>query len=199
MNMAFADTISFSGLITQSTSDGTGPAVNNLSLNGIADGDAFLVTLNFTGAITSAGTFPLAGATVSFTDAAALASETDFSSASFTVSPNGAFTDLSFLGCLNTGSGCLFGNMLTANFEIAAGMLNSQNVPATTIFGLSPAMDLLEDDGTTDIQGTVTSYSYVGASQTAVPEPSEALPLCLLIAGMACVRKFRVVKLSKGE
>jgi hypothetical protein len=35
-------------------------------------------------------------------------------------------------------------------------------------------MDLLEDDGSTDIQGSVTRYDY---GSSAVPEPSEILPL----------------------
>ena len=48
-NNALADTITFSGFITQSTPDGTGLAVNNPSLNAISDGDSFLVTLMFTG------------------------------------------------------------------------------------------------------------------------------------------------------
>ncbi|HTQ86459.1 MAG TPA: hypothetical protein VMI93_09625, partial [Candidatus Solibacter sp.] len=46
-----ADTITVGGSITQSTADGTGPAVNNPDLNNIADGDAFTVVLGFTGAI----------------------------------------------------------------------------------------------------------------------------------------------------
>jgi hypothetical protein len=35
---AYASEITVTGMITQSTSDGTGPAVNNPSLNNIADG-----------------------------------------------------------------------------------------------------------------------------------------------------------------
>jgi hypothetical protein len=43
-NVASAD---IGGTIIQSRQDGTGPAVSNLSLNNIIDGDAYTVTLNF--------------------------------------------------------------------------------------------------------------------------------------------------------
>src|SRR5207249_3705963 len=49
---ADAATITFSGIITQSTQDGTGPAVNNPSLNNIQDLQAYTVTLAFAGSIT---------------------------------------------------------------------------------------------------------------------------------------------------
>jgi hypothetical protein len=35
-----ADTLTIGGAINQSTQDGTGPAVNNPSLNNISDGDS---------------------------------------------------------------------------------------------------------------------------------------------------------------
>jgi hypothetical protein len=41
---ASAEEITFGGEITQSTQDGTGPAVNNPSLNGIKDGDFYTMT-----------------------------------------------------------------------------------------------------------------------------------------------------------
>ena len=40
-NNALADTITFSGFITQSTPDGTGLEVNNSSLNGFPTGISF--------------------------------------------------------------------------------------------------------------------------------------------------------------
>ena len=179
---AFADEMSFSGVITQSTADGTGPAVNNPSLNNIADGDAYTVTLDFPGSITGAGAFnPLTGATMSFVDLAASASENTFDTISLSVITDGSFFDISLLGCLTTGSACNVGNFLAANFQIPAASLNAQNVPVTAIVGLLP-MELLEDDGVTDIHGSVTTYSY-----TAVPEPAELLPLCAGLAAMARV------------
>jgi len=180
---AAADSIVFQGSISQSTADGTGPAVNNASLNNISDGDAFTVSIDFPGSIISSGTFPFSGATVIFTDTTAGVAETNFGVSSITVSADGALDDVSFSGCLLSGSGCLLGNVLSANFAIAAASLNSQNVAASTIFGLSPALDLLEDDGTTDIQGSVGLYSYRGVA-TSIPEPS-TLPT--IIAGMAAL------------
>jgi hypothetical protein len=52
---ASASTISFGGVITQSTQDATGPAVNNLSLNNIQDLHGYTVTLAFPGSITVPG------------------------------------------------------------------------------------------------------------------------------------------------
>src|SRR5215510_557101 len=149
-NVAFADIISFGGAITQSTPDGTGPAVNNPSLNNILDLQTYLVTLMFTGSITAPGTYNLTGGSLTFSVPSAPASEASFGSLSLTITANGGFDDFSFLGCLTTGSGCLVGNQLDANFRILATGLNSQNVTAT---GLDPPhpLDLLEDDGTTDI------------------------------------------------
>jgi len=180
---AAADSIVFQGSISQSTADGTGPAVNNASLNNISDGDTFTVSIDFPGSVTSSGTFPFSGATVIFTDTTAGVAETNFGVSSFTVSADGVLDDVSFSGCLLSGSGCLLGNVLSANFAIAAASLNSQNVAASTIFGLSPALDLLEDDGTTDIQASVGLYSYHGVA-TSIPEPS-TLPT--IIAGIAAL------------
>src|ERR1700730_874963 len=75
-NTADADQIRFGGVITQSTEDGTGPAVNNPALNNILSGDLYRVTLDFAGAITSAGTYPLSGVSMAFLDLSALISET---------------------------------------------------------------------------------------------------------------------------
>jgi hypothetical protein len=70
------------------------------------------------------------------------------------------------------------GNQLDGNFSIAAAGLNSQNVAATGM-GLAP-LDLLEDDGVTDIHGSVTSYS-----ETAVPEPSSLVIMAGVLAAFA--------------
>ena len=183
-NNALADTITFSGFITQSTPDGTGLAVNNPSLNAISDGDSFLATLTFTGSITAPGTYGLPGATLKFFDSSASVSETSFSSESFSVVPDGAADDLSLLGCLSTGGGCLVGNALSANFQISSSELNSANVTAQMIPNLFPPLDLLEDDGVTDIQGSIDSYSYSGSGTSAVPEPSA---IGLLILGLIAI------------
>jgi len=184
-NAALADTIVFGGAITQSTADGTGPASNNPSLNGILDGDVYTLTLDLTGLIDSAGTYTnFTGAT--FTDLSSPATETSFGPISLTISADGSYDDFSLLACLSTGSDCFAGNQLTANFQILATDLNNLNAPAQAMALLTP-LDLLEDDGVTDIHGTVTSYSYAPAN--AVPEPS-SLPLAgaLLFAALAAKR-----------
>ncbi|HLG95159.1 MAG TPA: hypothetical protein VKX49_02475 [Bryobacteraceae bacterium] len=177
-HVASADLIDFSGVITQSTSDGTGPAVNNTELNHINDGDTFTVTLNILGSVSSTGTFTNFTSAL-FSDPAATptpANESSFGSISLTILPDadGTDFDLSLLACLTTGTSCAVGNELDANFKIPIPKLQSQNVAAQTIPGLVPSMDLLEDDGVTVIQGTVTGYTYTGAGPgtSAVPEPS---------------------------
>lgn len=183
----FADTLSISGVITQSTQDGTGPAVNNLALNNISDGDPFTITVQFTGSFTSPGTYALPAATVLFSDPSTPAIESAFGSflcagqntlACVTVTADGSAFDFSMFACLTTGSGCLTGNELALNFQI--GSLNGSNISAQTISGFLP-LDLLEDDGVTDIQGSITTYSSAGGTGTnPVPEPSAWLLLASL-------------------
>jgi hypothetical protein len=168
---ASAAVITFSGAIVQSTADGTGPAVNNPSLNNITDGNSYTVTLNIPGTIGGPGTYhPIS---VLFSVPAASASENSFSTNTLVITANGAFDDFSLLACLTTGGGCFVGNQLDANFRIPATSLTLSSVPA---IGLDPPhpLDLLEDDGTTDIHGTITLYSCDGCAVTvtAAPEPS---------------------------
>ena len=187
-NGAVAGTISFGGSITQSTQDGTGPALNNPSLNNIQSLQAYTVTLIFAGSITAPGTYNLTGSSLTFSDPTAPATETSFGSMSLTIAAIAGFDQFSLLACLTSGSGCAAGNQLDANFEIPAAMLNSQNVGA---IGLDPPhpLDLLEDDGTTDIQGTIATYSNSGPVGAA-PEPSSAVLLgCVLTALVAANRK----------
>ena len=183
--LARADVISVSGQITQSSQDGTGPAVNNTSLNNIADNDVWNLSLAFDGTLTEPGAYnALPNPILTFSDLAAGATEADFSPLSLTITDDGTFDQFSLFGCLNTGSGCFVGNMLSASFQIADSDLNAFSAAATGLDQPHP-LDLLEDDGTTDIQGSITSYSY-GAPQ-GVPEPSTlllfGLGLALLGAG----------------
>src|SRR5207237_587915 len=106
--VARAAVITFSGVITQSTSDGTGPAVNNPSLNNIQDLQAYSVMMNFASPITAPGTYTPTG--LSFTVPAAAASEVDFGFVSLTITPNAGFDEFSLLGCLTTGADCASGN-----------------------------------------------------------------------------------------
>src|SRR5262249_46483815 len=111
-SVAAADVVSFGGTITQ-PQDPSNPAANNPTLNGINSGDAYTVTLAFSGSITAPGTY--GGGTLTFTDAAAGAIESSFGAISLTITANGAFDDFSLLGCLTTGSGCPVGNQLDAS------------------------------------------------------------------------------------
>jgi hypothetical protein len=90
-NSAAADVIVFGGTITQSTQDGTGPAQNNLTLNNIQDLQAYTATLNFTGSITSPGTYNLTGSSFTFAVPSAPATETAFGNISLTIAASGGF------------------------------------------------------------------------------------------------------------
>jgi len=162
-----ATTITIQGTINQSTADSGTPAVNNPSLNNIADGDAYTVTLTFSGPVTAPGTFALTS--VLFSDPTAPASESAFISGSMTITQSAGNDQFSVLGCLIDASSCLLGNELDLNFMIPDPQLLQTGVSAQPIPALLP-LDLLEDDGNTDIHGTVSSYSY--AADSAVPEPS---------------------------
>jgi hypothetical protein len=192
-SVAAADVVSFGGTITQ-PQDPTNPATNNPTLNNIQLNDAYTVTLTFAGSITAPGTY--GGGTLTFTDAAAGATESSFGSISLTITANGTFDDFSLLGCLTTGNGCLVGNQLDASFRIPATSLNLQNVAAVGLDQPHP-LDLLEDDGSTDIHGSIVTYSYVPT----VPEPSSALLVCVglaVVAARACRRLTHEVP-QRGE
>jgi len=59
-----ADTLTISGIIHQSTGDGTGPAVSNPDLNNILDGNAYTLDLSFSGSVFSPGTYDLNGSSL---------------------------------------------------------------------------------------------------------------------------------------
>jgi hypothetical protein len=178
-----AGTVTLTGLINQSMSDGTGPAVNNPGLNSVNDGDAYLVTLSFTGEITTAGLFSLTAA--SFLDTTATIPESSFGAPwSISVANDGGNFDVSVKACLTTGTDCDQGNFLAALFSIPTASLNAQNVTTTAIPAQLP-FELIEDDGVTDIHGSVLTYSYSGN----VPEPATAIPLAAALAAIAAFRK----------
>ncbi len=120
------------------------------------DGAAYTVNLSFAGLINSPGTYDLTGSGALLNFPAAGATENNFDFISLTVAQSGSFNQVSILACLTTGSGCNQGNELDLNFMIPAASLNVMNVAAQNISGLLP-LDLLEDDGVTDIQGSVTA------------------------------------------
>ena len=184
-SQALGDTITISGSITQSTADGTGPAVNNPSLNNVLDGQGFTITLGLPGPVNSPGMYSLTGSSLTLSDAPAIAKESAFGMISLTVTGSGSTDQFSLLGCLTTGSGCSFGDSLSANFSIPAAQLNVINVAATGMDQPHP-MDLLEDDGTTDIQGSITKYSYAAAAAT--PEPGTWMLAGLGLIGLTVAR-----------
>ena len=180
----YADSMSFTGTITQSIEDGTGPAVNNPALNQAHDGESVVVTWAFPGSITSPGTYSLPGSSLLFDLPAAGVVESDFVSESLTITQAGGLDFFSLLGCLSTGSACNQGNELTLNFAIASTLINSAKAPAQAIGGIVP-LDLLEDDGATDIQASLQTYSY---QISAVPEPSAFYILAAAIAIVVSAR-----------
>jgi len=192
---AFGSTLTFSGSITQSVPDGTGPAQNNTSLNNIADTEAYSVALLFAGDITTTGTYTLLSGL--FQVPSAPAAESDFASLQLTITANGANDEFSLLGCLNSGSGCALGNELTANFSIPAALIGGSSVAATGLDQPHP-LDLLEDDGGTDIHGTITQYSYQGTSAT--PEPASATLFAAAAAVLAvCRMRFGASRRSQPQ
>jgi PEP-CTERM motif len=180
---SYAGSLVLNGSITQSTSDGTGPASLNPTLNSIQDAQSYTLTLNFAGSLPGSGTFDLTGSSLLFSVTDAPAVENNFSSISLTISPDGADQDFSLLACL-AGADCATGNFLSASFSVPSGSLGLPNVPATGLDQPHP-LDLLEDDGVTDIQGTITSYSAAFISP--VPEPSSFFLAALTLAGAAIV------------
>jgi len=175
-----ADTITFSGTITQ-PQDNTNPAANNPALSNILLGDAYSVTVELSGSITAAGFYDLTGSTLIFSDPVAPASESDFGTITLNVASNGIFYDISLLGCVNSGSGCAVGNQLSASFEILATDLNAFGASATGLDQPHP-LDLLEDDGSTDIHASIDTYSYT-RSTSQVPEPSSLVLIGSALSG----------------
>jgi hypothetical protein len=196
-NVAVADIITIQGLITQSPSDGGVPAMNNPTLNLVADGDAYTVILNFTGSLGFPSPSHFLTGTLTFNDIThPLATENGFSTINITVAADGSFADFSLLGCLVTGGGCGIGNELSASFQIPSAGVHSQNVMATGLDQPHP-FELLEDDGGTDIHGSISSYSYTSASP--VPEPSSLVLLGSAFAALGLARRKRSTAAKSEE
>ncbi|MGA3025684.1 MAG: PEP-CTERM sorting domain-containing protein [Bryobacteraceae bacterium] len=187
-----AGTITITGTMTQDTADVGSPAVANPSLNNILDGDSYSVTLNFAGTLTGPVTDdPLVSA--SFSDASAGALENGFfpgSLTNVTIVQSAGFDQFTVLACLIDNSvNCESGNQLALNFQIAAASLNGTVVTASAIPSLLP-LDLIEDGGNTDIQGTVTGYSYsASGGGSPVPEPATLGLVGAAILGLIAARR----------
>jgi hypothetical protein len=183
----YGTTITLGGSITQSTADGTGPAVGNPSLNSISDGQVYGLALNSSTSINGPGVYDLTGSSLIFSVPAASAMETSFSAITLSVINNGAFSDFSLLACIS-GADCFTGNALTANFRILTSMVGGADVTVTGLDQPHP-LDLLEDDGTTDIHGSIDTYS--GTATAVTPEPDSGSLLAIGLSAVALVNRVR--------
>lgn len=178
--------IIISGSITQSTADGTGPATNNPSLNNINDGQAFSITLANATPITGPGFYTFTGSPLTFSVPSAPAAESLFSTITLNVASSGSFDDFSLFACL-AGFDCSVGNSLSASFRIPAASIGALNVAA---IGLDPPhpFELLEDDGITDLHGSISLYSNTSPGTTTptttTPEPPSAVLTALPLLGI---------------
>jgi hypothetical protein len=181
---AFGTTITLGGVITQSVSDGTGPATGNPSLNNIMDAQAFSLKLNSATLINGPGFYDLTGSSLVFSVPVASASETNFAAISLSVTANGSDSDFSLLACIS-GADCFTGNALTANFRVPTSMIGGSGVSAIGLDQPHP-LDLLEDDGITDLHGSIDTYS--GTVTTVVtPEPASGSLLAIGLSAMAMI------------
>ncbi len=141
--------------------------------------------LNLPSPITAPGSYDLTGSGVLFSIVPAGATENAFDFTSLTIAQSGGIDVFSLFACLSSGSGCSQGNELAMNFFIVATDLNANTTAAEAIPGLLP-LDLLEDDGVTDIHGSVTTYSY--APPAGAPEPSTILEFSTAVAAIVLSR-----------
>jgi len=187
-NVVRAGAITLTGAITQDLADSLETASANPSLNNVADGDAYSVVLNFSGTI-SGPVAAFALSSIQFTDMTNSASENAFISGSLTMTQASGVDTFSVLGCLIDPSTCPLGNELDLNFEIPSTGLTQTGVTASIVPGLIPSMDLFEDSGNSEIQGSITGYSQSGAAP-GVPEPS-TVSLLMFGAAFLAMRLLR--------
>ena len=194
---ASASTVSIGGFITQSTPDGTGPALNNPSLNNIIDLQPYTLTLVTPTDITGPGFYTLTGSSLIFSVPSAPATETLFGATSLSVAADGSFADFSLFACVTSGD-CGTGNSLSASFQVPLGAVAGLDVAATGQDQPHP-FELLEDDGVTDLHGSISTYS--NTAQVVTPEPSTgSLALLSLLVGTIffSVRNHRLPSLRRS-
>ena len=184
---AQASTLTVGGTITQSTMDGTGPAIHTTSLNDILDGQSFEVTLVSAMPIDAPGFYNLTGASLAFSVPSAAASEGMFGATSLTLTQEGGYLDFSLYGCI-ADADCSIGNALSASFRIPAGSLGGNHVATTGLDEPHP-FELLEDDGVTDLHGSISTYSNTALVTT--PEPASSVLVGSALLGTAALLCFR--------
>ncbi len=175
-----------SGTVTQSTVDGTGPAVHTPALNDIVDGQSVQVTLASATPINAPGFYDLTGSSLIFSVPGA-ASEGNFGAISLSLTQVGGTLDFSVYGSV-ADADCSIGNALSASFSIPAGSLGGMNVAATGLDEPHP-FELLEDDGVTDLHGSISMYSNTALVTT--PEPASGVLVAVALLGTAAVACFR--------
>ena len=182
-----ASTLLLGGSITQSTADGTGPAVSNNALNNIVDGQTFQVTLTSATPISAPGFYDLTGSSLVFSVPSAMASEERFGVTSLSLTQDGGYLDFSLYGCI-ADADCSIGNALSASFSIPAGSLGGSDVATTGLDEPHP-FELLEDDGVTDLHGSIGTYSNTALVTT--PEPASSVLVGSALLGTAALLWFR--------
>lgn len=139
-------------------------------------------------------TYALPGATLQFSDASAPpsgASESNFDSITMTLFQSAGYDQFSVVARLPPDGNCSLGNELLLTFIGPSGSLSgntSTNIPHaafTSQNGGIPPVELLEDSGATDIQGSVSTYTYTPSSP--VPEPASFV---LLGSGVLAWRRL---------
>lgn len=177
--------ITFTGAITQGIAELGGAPVANPTLASVTIGDPFTVTLSLPVSPGDSGTYPLAA--ILFTDTLQNVSESAFISGTLIITTDGTTDYLTVLACLIDSVSCAAGNQLALNLTIPFGKTTAAGVSAGAVPGLLP-LDLLEDNGLTDIHGAITTYAF-SAPAAATPEPATALLAALALGGLAALNK----------
>ena len=192
---ARASTLTVSGTITQSAVDGTGPAVHTPALNDIVDGQSFQVTLASATPINAPGFYDLAGSSLIFSVPGAAASEGNFGAISLSLVQDGGYLDFSVYGCV-ADADCSIGNALSASFSVPAGSLGGMEVGVIGLDGPHP-FELLEDEGITDLHGSISLYSNTALVTT--PEPASGVLMATALLGTAALACFQRARLVQGR